>query len=76
MSEKEELEIESPMTGTVTMLYVEEGGEVEYNENIIGIECMKMLYDVRAPFAGTVRYRVQLGEVVNQDDVVAILEID
>lgn len=37
---------------------------------------MKTLWGVEAPCSGIVRHRVQLGEFVGQDQVVAIIETE
>lgn len=76
MSDTEECEVYSPMTGTITMVYAQDGESVGEGERIIGVEAMKMIHDINAPFAGKVKHVRALGDVVGEDDVVAIIVID
>lgn len=61
----------APSDGTVAYQYVEEGARVEEGDTVAAVELMKMFNDIPAPCAGTVHFRVGLGEVVAVDDVVA-----
>lgn len=72
----EECEVYSPLTGTITMQYAEDGDKVAQGDRIVGVECMKMIHDIIAPFEGVLRHKTELGSVVGEDDVVAIIEID
>lgn len=72
----EECEVYSPLTGTITMHYVEDGVTVEQGDKLVGVECMKMIHEITAPFPGVLRHKTELGSVVGEDDVVAIIEID
>ena len=62
------------MTGTAAQFYVEEGNRVEKGETVLDIECMKSFFPVSAPVGGIVRYKVSLGDFVNQGDLVATIE--
>lgn len=66
----------SPMTGSVALRHADDGANVGAGETILDIECMKTMWPVYAPAAGVVRYRVELGEVVGEGDVVAVIEGD
>lgn len=70
------IELAPEIAGTVAIQHVEDGATVEKDEAVIEIECMKTMWPVRAPEAGIVRHRVQLGEVVAQGQVVAIIETE
>jgi biotin carboxyl carrier protein len=60
----------------VALRVVESGMRVEKHDKIIEIESMKTFWPVTAPCAGIVRHRVELGEVVGQDQVVATIETE
>lgn len=44
---------------------------MEAGDKVAGVECMKMLNDIETPAGGVIRYRVKLGQVIAQNDVVA-----
>lgn len=69
-----EVPVLSPIVGAVAQWSVEDGAQVEADEVVGQVESMKVFFEVRAPAAGTLRYRVELGEVVGQDDVIAVIE--
>ena len=66
------LKIDLP--GSVAYFHVEDGDSVEEGDNVIAVECMKMNMDITAPVAGKVRFRVALGEMVEQGQVIAEIE--
>ena len=68
------IEVRSDIAGVVAMFSVEDGDSVEKGDRILDIECMKSLFPVDAPKAGIVRLKVELGEAIGQDEVVAIIE--
>lgn len=47
-------EINSPISGKVVKIDVEEGDVVKVNQTLMAIEAMKMEYQIKAPFAGMV----------------------
>lgn len=53
---------------------VADGEHVEKGDLIGRVESMKMMYDVHAPAAGVLRYKVDLGEIVGQEDAIALIE--
>ena len=67
-------ECRAELAGTVSVRLVDDGAQVEAGERILEIECMKTLWGVSAPCAGVIRHKVELGHVVAQDQVVAIIE--
>ena len=68
-------EITAMMVGTVFRICAEPGTTVEADEPVIILESMKMELPVPAPHSGVVsELRVQLGDVVQEGDVVALLE--
>ena len=54
---------------------VDDGASVEEGELIAHWESMKVLYQVHAPATGVLRCKVELGEVVGQEDIIAVIEI-
>jgi biotin carboxyl carrier protein len=64
------------MTGSVAQFHIEDGQRVEKDETVVDVECMKSYYPLHAPVSGTVRYRVALGDLVNPDDLVAVIETE
>lgn len=62
------------LPGSVSYFHVGDGDLVAEGENVIAIECMKMQHDMPAPAAGRVRFKVALGEMVEQDQVIAEIE--
>ncbi len=64
-------EISSPISGKVVMVDVEEGVAVKEGQSLMAIEAMKMEYQIKAPFDGTVKSvrfskdeQVEIGEVL------------
>jgi biotin carboxyl carrier protein len=59
------------MFGTLALLHVEDGATVTEGEALCEIEAMKTFLRVPAPTAGSVRWLVELGETVGEDDEIA-----
>jgi acetyl-CoA/propionyl-CoA carboxylase biotin carboxyl carrier protein len=57
-------EVTSPMPGSVTVIVVQDGDEVEAGDALVAIEAMKMEHLMRAPAAGTVEVLVRVGDQV------------
>ena len=53
---------------------VPDGESVEKGDLIGRVESMKTMYDIHAPASGVLRYNVDLGEVVGQEDAIAVIE--
>jgi len=70
------VEVCSDIPGALSLWHVEDGSKVEEDEPICEVECMKTLMRVLAPATGTVRYRMSLGEVVGQENVIAVIEVE
>ena len=66
--------IYSPLTGSVAVLLAEDGALIAEDEPIMELEAFKMITGINAPVAGKIYYRVALGEVVGEDDVLAVIE--
>ena len=63
----------SPVVGAVAVRYVDDGLSVEADEVVGEVEAMKMFFQLVAPHAGTIRWLVELGEVI--DDGTPVAEI-
>ncbi|GAB5552236.1 MAG: pyruvate carboxylase [Saprospiraceae bacterium] len=70
-----DLEIGSPLQGSISKILVKEGEQIEANAPLFVIEAMKMESTITAPFAGVVK-KIHLAErtLVAQDDLVVELE--
>lgn len=69
------IEVRAMMVGVVIRVDAAPGTEVAEDQPIITLESMKMELPIPAPRPGRVReIRVQLGDVVQEGDVVALLE--
>ncbi|MDA8253007.1 MAG: acetyl-CoA carboxylase biotin carboxyl carrier protein subunit [Rhodospirillales bacterium] len=69
-----ETPIHPPIVGVVAQWLVEDGALVAEGEIVCQVESMKVFFEARAPVAGTLRHRVELGEVIGQEDVLAVVE--
>jgi biotin carboxyl carrier protein len=70
------VDVVSEMIGSVALRRVDDGAKVEAGDAIVDIECMKTFWPIHAPVAGIVTHRVDLGAVVGQDEVVAVIEVE
>jgi acetyl-CoA/propionyl-CoA carboxylase biotin carboxyl carrier protein len=66
-----DLQMVSPMPGTVVMIHVADGDRVEPGDAVVVVEAMKMEHAIRATGAGTVRLDVAVGSVVSRGQRVA-----
>jgi biotin carboxyl carrier protein len=68
-------EVLVPLAGNIWVVLVNEGDEVEEDDELLVIEALKMENPVYAPCDGTVsEIRVKKGDVVEDDDVLMIIE--
>jgi len=68
-------EITSPITGSVWKILAQAEAVVEEGETVMILESMKMEIRVKSPQNGkVVEIRVQEGDSVMEDDVVALVE--
>ncbi|WP_448809603.1 acetyl/propionyl/methylcrotonyl-CoA carboxylase subunit alpha [Agromyces bauzanensis] len=69
-----EPELRSPMPGTVTAVFADDGDVVEAGDAVVAIEAMKMEHRVVAALDGTVRLAVAVGDLVARDQTVARID--
>jgi len=69
-------QLTSPLPGTVVMVPVSDGTQVEPGDAVVVVEAMKMEHVLRATVAGTVRLAVAVGDRVTRDGVVATVEVE
>jgi len=69
-------ELRAGMPGTVVAVAVADGATVTAGQLLVTVEAMKMEHALVAPHAGTVSLRVQTGDLVRRDQVVAIVTPD
>lgn len=67
------MEIRIELTGTLAVVAVEDGMVVEKGERLGEVECMKAFFGIDAPCSGKITWRINLGEVVGPDDVIAVI---
>lgn len=58
--------VTSPVAGTVNLFMVDDGAQVEADEQIMALESMKTLFYVNAPSGGVVTLKCNLGDVVSR----------
>ena len=72
----DEIQLETPVQGTVWKVVVKVDQTVKAGETLLIIESMKMEIPIESPRSGIVRELLAAeGEQVKQDSVVAILEV-
>ncbi|AZB42828.1 acetyl-CoA carboxylase biotin carboxyl carrier protein subunit [Bacillus sp. FJAT-42376] len=68
-------EITASMAGTVLNVLVDPGSSVASGQDLLMLESMKMEIPIESSHSGTVKeIKVQLGDFVNEGDVLVILE--
>lgn len=68
-------QLQAAMAGTVFTVNVTEGEEVQAGQVIIVLESMKMEIPIETDIAGKVAsINVQVGDFVNEEDVLAVIE--
>jgi acetyl-CoA carboxylase biotin carboxyl carrier protein len=72
-----EVKVRATIGGSIWQIVAAVGDEVAKDDAILIMESMKMEIPVTAPRAGRVKaLHVEAGQVVAEDDVVALLEAD
>jgi oxaloacetate decarboxylase alpha subunit len=64
----------APMPGDVIKLTVEDGDQVESGATVLVMEAMKMQLEVKSRRAGSITYKVNPGNAVKADQVLAVIE--
>lgn len=67
-------EVLSEYPGVLSNIAMESGATVEEGERIADVELMKTMFPVYATASGVVSFRIELGEVVAEGDVIAVIE--
>lgn len=68
-------EIKSPIAGSVWSHVASVGQRVGIGATLLVVECMKSEFPVDAPEVGVVVWLRSCGETIEQDDVVAALDV-
>lgn len=72
-----EVKVRATIGGSIWQIVTTVGDEVAKDDPILIMESMKMEIPVTAPRAGRVKaFLVEAGQVVAEDDVVALIETD
>ena len=67
-------ELRAPMPGSVLLVPVAVGDEVEAGQTVVVLESMKMELTLAAPADGTVtELKVKVGDKVGRDEIVAVV---
>lgn len=66
--------VQSTLPGVISYLHVDDGSTIAEGDRVLAIECMKQMHDITAPIAGTIRLRVALGDLVEQQQVIFEIE--
>lgn len=67
-------EVKAPIAGFLSAIEAVGGERVQEGDLVCQVECMKSFFACHATKAGIVRYKVNLGESVGQDEVIAVIE--
>jgi acetyl-CoA carboxylase biotin carboxyl carrier protein len=72
-----EVKVRTTIGGSIWQIVAAAGDDVAKDDTILVMESMKMEIPITAPRAGRVKaFLVQAGQVVAEDDVVALIETD
>lgn len=75
MSNATVVDVFPPCVASLCEWQADDGATVELDEHIATVESMKTMFPVYAPASGVLRYRVELGEIVGQEDPIAVIEV-
>jgi biotin carboxyl carrier protein len=67
------VEVITDYPGVLSNLHVEDGAAVEEGDRLADIELMKTMFPIVAPASGVVSFRISLGQVVGEGDVIAVI---
>ncbi|HLR80456.1 MAG TPA: acetyl-CoA carboxylase biotin carboxyl carrier protein subunit [Bacillota bacterium] len=68
-------EVKASMAGNVWKITVNEGEEIEAEQDVVILESMKMEIPIASQQAGTVKeIKVAEGDFVNEGDVIVVIE--
>ena len=68
-------EITASMAGTVLNVFVSAGDQVNPGQEVVMLESMKMEIPIESGIKGVIRdVKVSIGDFVNEDDVLLVLE--
>jgi glutaconyl-CoA/methylmalonyl-CoA decarboxylase subunit gamma len=66
----------APCLGTAAMCLAEDGAHVSAGDLVMQIEAMKMYFDAIAPASGIIHWQVKLGELVEENQILAYIVLD
>jgi biotin carboxyl carrier protein len=68
------LEVRAASPGVVIQIPIEPGADVQQDDELVIVECMKLEIPVQAPSSGTVReIAVNVGDRIDEDDLLVVL---
>lgn len=75
IEEKGKSVVTAPLPGTIFGINIKKGQKVKEGQSLIKLVAMKMENDILAPRSGTIEeVRVKKNDIVNKDDILAIIE--
>jgi biotin carboxyl carrier protein len=77
MANNTTVEVRAESPGVVIHIAVEPGGQVNTDDELLIVECMKLEIPVAAPQGGTVRnIEVGVGDRIEKDDLLVVLTVE
>lgn len=61
--------LESPLSGIISQIDKSSGSFVKVDELILSIECMKLLHPVTAGLSGKLNLSIQIGQFVQESEI-------
>jgi biotin carboxyl carrier protein len=76
MADNAAVEVRAESPGIVIRIAVEPGAQVQIDDELLIVECMKLEIPVAAPRGGTVRnIEVGVGDRIEEDDLLLVLTV-
>ena len=70
------IEVLPPCVASLSQWYFDDGDRVTKGDHIADVESMKTIFPIDAPATGVLRYKADLGDIVGEDDPLALIEGD
>lgn len=67
--------IKSPVYGSLTLLYAEDGARLDAGDKVCEIEVMKVFYPVETSHAGILSWSAKLGRLVGEGEILAWIQL-
>ncbi len=67
-------QVPSPIAGSISQIHIGDGERVSSGERIGEIELMKTMFSIEANADGIITWKLPLGSVVAEDEIIAEIE--